>query len=203
MPRKKAELVTQEAVIREMRSAKCSFAQIGEELGIAESAVFAIYRQMMAESPLSAVQTDEHRLESLELIDTAQYHLMQIALAEKTSQRSRIEAWNAIKGWEERRSKLLGLDAPTRHEVLTINAIDAQIAALEAEIDTRARMVPAEVIDAELVVDHPDPGGTQPGQHPGGAEAAETSPTEGSDGRQGEAGLPPVGDEVSVTGRFS
>jgi hypothetical protein len=34
----------------------------------------------------------------------------------------------------ERRSKLLGLDSPVRMEVLTIDAIDAQLAVLDAEI---------------------------------------------------------------------
>jgi hypothetical protein len=34
----------------------------------------------------------------------------------------------------ERRAKLLGLDAPTRHEVITLGHIDAEIARLEAEL---------------------------------------------------------------------
>jgi hypothetical protein len=34
----------------------------------------------------------------------------------------------------DRRCKLLGLDAPTRHEVVTIGAVEAAIARLEAEI---------------------------------------------------------------------
>lgn len=35
----------------------------------------------------------------------------------------------------ERRSKLLGLDAPTRHEVVTLDVIDAEIARLSAQLD--------------------------------------------------------------------
>jgi hypothetical protein len=34
---------------------------------------------------------------------------------------------------QDRRAKLLGLDAPSKHEVVTIDAIDAEIAKLEAE----------------------------------------------------------------------
>ena len=34
----------------------------------------------------------------------------------------------------ERRAKLLGLDAPTRHEVITMDAVEAEIRKLEAEI---------------------------------------------------------------------
>lgn len=35
---------------------------------------------------------------------------------------------------EERRAKLLGLDAPQRHEVVSIDAVDAEIARLSAEL---------------------------------------------------------------------
>lgn len=35
---------------------------------------------------------------------------------------------------QERRAKLLGLDAPARHEVVTLDAIDAEIARLSAEL---------------------------------------------------------------------
>jgi hypothetical protein len=38
----------------------------------------------------------------------------------------------------ERRARMLGLDAPTRTEVLTIDAIDAEIRQLEAELARRA-----------------------------------------------------------------
>ncbi len=41
-------------------------------------------------------------------------------------------------GIMKRRAELLGLDAPTRHEVMTIDAIDAEIRQLEAEL-TRGR----------------------------------------------------------------
>jgi hypothetical protein len=34
----------------------------------------------------------------------------------------------------ERRSKLLGLDAPTEHRITTLDALDAQIAELEAQM---------------------------------------------------------------------
>jgi hypothetical protein len=38
----------------------------------------------------------------------------------------------------ERRAKLLGLDAPTRHEVITMDAIEAEISKLEAEVGRNA-----------------------------------------------------------------
>lgn len=46
-----------------------------------------------------------------------------------------LAAIREIRGLLDRRAKLLGLDAPQRHEVLTIDAIDREIALLKAEMD--------------------------------------------------------------------
>jgi hypothetical protein len=63
---------------------------------------------------------------------------MSIATDNTTSARTRVEAWSAIRGWAEHKARLLGLDAPKTHAVLTLDAIDAQIATLEAELGVRA-----------------------------------------------------------------
>jgi hypothetical protein len=39
---------------------------------------------------------------------------------------------------QERRAKLLGLDAPARHEVVTLDALDTEIARLSAELGRTA-----------------------------------------------------------------
>lgn len=57
----------------------------------------------------------------------------------------------------ERRAKLLGLDAPTRHEVITTDALDAEIRRLEAELDQQQR--------------------GERGDHPGRPAPGETPPT--------------------------
>lgn len=59
---------------------------------------------------------------------------MGIATGTTTSAKTRVEAWLAIRGWAERKARLLCLDAPTKHAVLTLDALYAQIAALEAEL---------------------------------------------------------------------
>lgn len=45
-----------------------------------------------------------------------------------------LQAIDRILKIQERRAKLLGLDAPQRHEVMTVDAIDAEIARLTAEL---------------------------------------------------------------------
>ena len=86
-----------------------------------------------AQAVYGAQNVDEHRAEELGLIDTAVTDLMGIATDSTTSARTRVEAWSAIRGWAERKARLLGLDSPTKHAVLTLDALDAQIAALEPE----------------------------------------------------------------------
>ena len=83
---------------------------------------------------------DELRAEETELIDHAVNSLIGIATDNTTSARTRVEAWSAIRGWAECKARLLGLDAPKTQAVLTLDAIDAQIAALEAELGVRAAL---------------------------------------------------------------
>jgi len=63
---------------------------------------------------------------------------MRIATDSSTSARTRVEAWSVIRGWAEHKTRLLGLDSPTKHAVLTLDALGAQITALEAELGVRA-----------------------------------------------------------------
>ena len=60
---------------------------------------------------------------------------------------------------QERRAKLLGLDAPTEHRITTLDAIDAQIATLEAEMASRDP-VGDEIaaLEAELAAADPEGG---------------------------------------------
>lgn len=110
--------------------------EIARRMGISQQRVSQLYRQALAEIPAS--QIEEHRAEELMLIDDAIADLMPIA-RDHDRPRSAVEAWNAIRGWAERKARLLGLDAPTRNaiEVITSDMVDAEIARLEAELGKR------------------------------------------------------------------
>jgi hypothetical protein len=116
------------AQVVELKRLKLSFAEIGRQLGITGQAAGRLYREALAQVPRMAVE--EHRVEELELIDTAIHQLMKIATDATVTPRTKVEAWTSIRGWTERKSKLLGLDAPSRHEVISLDAIDAEIAEL-------------------------------------------------------------------------
>lgn len=117
-----------------LRRRRATFADIGRALGISKQRAHQLYEQALAEIP--AQQLSEHRAEELILIDDATRDLMRIARDEATSPRTAVEAWNAIKGWAERKARLLGLDAPARHrvDVITSDMIEQEIARLEAEL---------------------------------------------------------------------
>ncbi len=123
-----------EQVVR-LRQARMTFAAIGAQLGITGQHAGVLYREALAQVPRLAVE--EHRVEELELVDLAIQRLMVIAVEKATPPKVRVDAWTAIRGWSERKAKLLGLDAPTRHEVITLDFIDAEIAKLESALAGR------------------------------------------------------------------
>jgi len=136
-----------------LRTARLSFAEIGQRLGVTSQRAGRIYSEALAAVPRANV--DEHRCEELELIDTAVRELMVIAGDPATSTRDHIRVWEAIRAWAERKAKLLGLDAPTRTETLTLDRIDSEIDTLSREMAT-TRLVESgtelsmEAIDAEI-----------------------------------------------------
>jgi hypothetical protein len=126
------------ARVVELRRSRMTFDEIGHQLGITSQRAGRIFHDALAALPRHGI--DELRVEETELIDHAVNSLMGIATDSNTSDRTRVEAWSAIRGWAERKARLLGLDAPKTHAVLTLDAIDAQIATLEAELGVRAAL---------------------------------------------------------------
>ncbi len=123
-----------------LRRRRATFDQIGRALGISKERAWKLYQEALAAIP--AAQVEEHRAEELMLIDDAIADLLKIA-RDHGKPMTAVEAWNSIRGWADRKAKLLGLDAPTRHEYLTLDAIDAQIRMLKAEMGELPPGVPA------------------------------------------------------------
>lgn len=115
-----------------LRRDRWTQADIAAELGISQQRVSQLYHQALAEVPAAEVR--QYRAEELLLIDDAVRDLLLIARNHR-SPRVSVEAWTCIRGWADRRAKLLALDAPARHEVRNIDEIDAQLQRLAEEID--------------------------------------------------------------------
>ncbi len=120
------------AKVVELRRQRLTFAEIGAAIGVSDTRAYQIYRRALALIP--APQVEEHRAEELGLVDDAIKNLLGIALDESVSPRTRIEAWTSARGWAEHKARLLGLNAPTSMQVITMDAIDAEIARLNAQL---------------------------------------------------------------------
>jgi hypothetical protein len=132
-PRMTPEGAQKRAKVVELRAKRWSFAEIGTEIGLTPQRCGQLYAQALAMIPAKSV--DEHRQEAGTLCDQAVRDLLVIATDVKTGLRYRIDSWCAIKVWEEHRARILGTNAPTRTEVLTLSGIDQQIADLELELE--------------------------------------------------------------------
>ncbi len=120
----------------ELRRARWTFDAIAADLGVSKQRAHELYLSALREVP--AANVEQHRAEELALIDDAARELMEIARGPEVGARTRVEAWSVLRSWAERKAKLLGLDAPApqRVEVITEDAIDAQIRALREELDS-------------------------------------------------------------------
>lgn len=118
----------QRARVVALRRRRMTFAEIGQELGVSPQRAHQIYEAALKAIP--APNVEQHRAEELTLIDDAIAGLWPIA-QNLGQPRTAVEAWNAIRGWAERKAKLLGLDVPTRVSVDAQNLGD-EISALLA-----------------------------------------------------------------------
>jgi hypothetical protein len=124
-----------------LRRARASWRDIAEDVGVSITRVRQLYAEALVDAPVAEV--DEHRAEELVLYDDAVSELLVIARHPEVSPRTRVEAYTSIRGWCERKAKLLGLDAPTT--VVTLDALDTEIARLTAEL---GRVAPREAAGA-------------------------------------------------------
>lgn len=124
------ELAERDARIVELRRHRLSWSEIADAVGAPVHIVRRRYSMALARIPAQSV--DEHRAEEVVLIDDATADLMIIARDPNVLHRTRVEAWSAVRGWAERKAKLLGLDAPT--QTITVDLVDNEITKLTNEI---------------------------------------------------------------------
>jgi transcriptional regulator with XRE-family HTH domain len=129
------------AEVVRLRRERLTQDQIARQLGISQQRVSQLLARAYREMP--AADLEAIRAEELDLIDAAIRALLRLARNERRP-RYVIDAWGEIRGWAERRARLLGLDAPVRHrvDVITEADVEAMIAQMEAELAAKeARLV--------------------------------------------------------------
>src|ERR1035441_3982933 len=109
------------AEVVRLRRSRLRFDEIGQTLGVTKERAWKIYQEALAalHAPdalpaIPAQDVEEHRAEELMLIDDAIRGLLPIA-RDRQHTRTAVEAWSAIRGWAERKAKLLGLDRSEEH----------------------------------------------------------------------------------------
>jgi Homeodomain-like domain len=139
-----------EARAVQLRTAGATYQQIGDRLGCSESRAWRIVQRaldrMVREPADQLRQLELARLDQLWIEATKVLHRSHItvsngrvALDPRTGQPLEddgpvLQAIDRLLKIMERRARLLGLDAPTRVNVITEDMLDAEIARLEAEL---------------------------------------------------------------------
>jgi hypothetical protein len=133
----------------EMRSRSMTYQQIGDALGVSRQAAHQAVQRAISEIPREAAE-EVLRLE-LEKLDFLERKLFVIMQKEhlRVGNSGKVVTYEgelvlddgpvmqAIQGLlrvAERRSKLLGINAPEKHEVITLDAVQAEIRRLEAKL---------------------------------------------------------------------
>ncbi|WBB94201.1 hypothetical protein [Verrucosispora sp. WMMC514] len=113
-----------------MRLAGLDYQTIADRLGYADRAAAHkdITRAMEASVQEMSRNADVLRMEELTRLDRLQAGAWTAAAA------GDVKAIHVVLGIIDRRCKLLGLDAPVRHEVVTLGAIEQEIDRLNAEL---------------------------------------------------------------------
>jgi AcrR family transcriptional regulator len=110
-----------------LRSRGFTYQQIADNMGCSKGAAYQRVSRALAAIPAEAV--DEYRRLEAERLDG----LLAIATHQAYTKKS-LFAIDRVLAIMDRRAKLLGLDSPVKHEVVTLDYVTAQINQLEREL---------------------------------------------------------------------
>lgn len=139
------EAAEQRALVVAFRRRRMTFAEIGAELGVTAQRAHQIYVAALKAVP--ALEVEQHRAEELTLIDDAIADLFPLA-TDHDRPRTAVEAWNSIRGWAERKAKLLGLDVPVRADIM-VHEVTQQDLELQEMLREAAAMAAAQEAEIE------------------------------------------------------
>lgn len=110
-----------------LRSLGWTYQAIADKFGVTAQTAKNRYDRALAAIPADAVE--EHRKIEGERLDM----LLQVAMEKALSgEKGALFAIDRVLAIQERKARLFGLDAPTKHEVITLDAITTEIMRLEA-----------------------------------------------------------------------
>lgn len=112
-----------------LRSLGWSYQKVADAIGTTKATAYNRVQRALAAIPAEAV--DEFRRLEMERLDLVLNVAMDKAMS---GDKGALFAVDRVISIMDRRAKLMGLDAPTKHEVLTLDAVTAEIQRLEAQL---------------------------------------------------------------------
>jgi transcriptional regulator with XRE-family HTH domain len=136
MGAKQDEISARRRKVADLRLLHLTQTEIAERLGVSQATIandLAAVREQWTER--SGTAYGEWLAEELAKLDRLELALLPLALQGQTA------AADRVLSIMDRRSRLLGLDKPERHEhtVITMDTVEAEIARLEREMAARER----------------------------------------------------------------
>jgi len=113
-----------------LRSLGFSYQAIADQMGVTKATAYNRCQRALAAIPAEAV--DEHRRIEGARLDLLMEKAMEKAL--DPDNKSALFAIDRVLAIQDRRARLLGLDAPVKTEVITLDFIQAEIQRLEASL---------------------------------------------------------------------
>ena len=127
-----------------LRSAGMSYQKIANAMDCSKPTAYDRVNRALAAIPFEAV--DEYRRIEGQRLDM----LMEIAMDKALSgDKGSLFAIDRVLAIQERAAKLRGLDAPIKHEVITLDYIQSEIRRLEETLGEDGNIIDAEVVGAE------------------------------------------------------
>lgn len=114
----KATIEARKHEVFQLRLKGKSFRAIGAELGVSHAQAFADYKDVMDELKASTMESAEQQRR----IDLERLDALLAGLAERAMSGLEERATEAYLKVLDRRAKLLGLDAPDKHEIAEVSA---------------------------------------------------------------------------------
>jgi predicted DNA-binding protein (UPF0251 family) len=114
-----------------LRSNGLTYQKVADYLGVSKSTAFERVQRALAAIPREAVE--EYRKLETERLDTMLERVME-KVTYDDGKSGFLFAVDRALAIMDRRAKLLGLDSPTKHEVITLGAVEAEIQRLEAKL---------------------------------------------------------------------
>ena len=127
-----------------LRSAGMSYQKIANAMDCSKPTAYDRVNRALAAIPFEAV--DEYRRIEGQRLDM----LMEVAMDKALSgDKGSLFAIDRVLAIQERAAKLRGLDAPIKHEVITLDYIQSEIRRLEETLGEDGNIIDAEVVGTE------------------------------------------------------